>query len=412
MTHGPQYKWVLLGLLFLAGALNYADRSAVSSVFPLIRTDLSMSDVQLAAVGSFFLWAYALASPLAGIAADRFSRSAVILLSLAGWSAVTLVTGFVTTAWELLATRALLGLFEAAYIPAAIGLLADYHSSRTRATALGIHAAGLPAGIVAGGAGFGYLGDHFGWRSGFVVLGVMGLVFALVARSLLRDADIDAEKRRSVRIDFSGIANIAELLRIRSILLILASGMCIGVGNWIFINWLPLYFKETFDMSLAGAGFAGTFTLQGAGVLGGITGSVFSDRVAGTKPRRRMAIQAVACAIATPFVLVFLWPHPGLAVVNASIFLFSFSLTFGACNMSPLTCDLLPPRLRSTAMGVGNALNSLAGGIGVMLSGFLKSSIGLAGVFVGISAMTLLCAACMFVGYRWFLRRDLEAVHA
>ena len=402
----PGYLWTLVLVCCCAGALNYADRSAISAVFPLVRSDLSMSDFQLAAVGSFFLWAYALASPLAGTLADRFSRSSIVVLSLAGWSAVTFATGFVTTAHQLLATRMALGLFEAAYIPAAVGLIADYHGSQTRATAMGLHAASLPVGVVAGGAGFGYLGEHFGWRIGFLLMGGIGLVGAGLARVLLRDAPA-AEKtvRRPV-----ARGNLLELLRIPSFLLIIGANMCVGVGNWIFINWLPLYFKETFNMTLAGAGFAGTFTLQGAGILGGLSGSVFSDRVAGKNPRRRMLVQSIASLAAAPFLLVFFSLDPPLAIVNASIFLFSFLLTFGTCNVTPLTCDLLPAGLRSSAIGLGNAMNCFAGGLGVMLSGFLKSDVGLAGVFGGIAGMTLISAGLMLVGYLFFLKRDLAAV--
>ena len=93
----PRYKWILVGVLFLAASLNYADRGALTAVFPLLRKDLGMSDLALAAIGSFFLWSYALFSPLAGYLGDRFSRSALVTWSVVAWSVVTALTAFVQT---------------------------------------------------------------------------------------------------------------------------------------------------------------------------------------------------------------------------------------------------------------------------------------------------------------------------
>jgi MFS family permease len=143
LAASPRYKWISLGLLFVVSALNYADRGAITAVFPLLKSELGMSDVALAATGSLFLWSYALASPLAGYLGDRFPRSSVIVWSLVAWSLVTAMTGFVSTANHVLATRVLLGLAESLYFPAAIALIAELHSSRTQATAMGIHLSGV-----------------------------------------------------------------------------------------------------------------------------------------------------------------------------------------------------------------------------------------------------------------------------
>ncbi|MCC6858935.1 MAG: MFS transporter [Bryobacterales bacterium] len=406
MTASPRYKWYLVGVLFCVGALNYGDRTAIASVFPLLRRDLGASDVELGAIGTLFLWAYALASPFAGSLADRVSRSRAIVLSLAAWSAVTLVTGFVTSIPQLLLTRVVLGFTEAAYLPAAIALIADYHASDTRASAISIHTAGLTVGLIAGGAGAGYLAEHFGWRIGFFVLGALGLVLAGFAHLCLRDRTPPAgDPAASLSAAPLG-RSLLTLLSVPSYLIIVAEAMIVSVGTWIFLNWLPLYFRETYGMSLAAAGFAGTFMLQGAATLGLVSGGYLSDRVAGHQPRRRMLIQTVCFVISAPFLLVFLG-RPGLVLLNVCIFLFSFCGRAGTTNETPLLCDLLPPRLRSTAIGLMNAANCFAGGIGVLLAGYLKSSFGLAGIFGGISAIMLAAALLTGTGYLFFLKRDL-----
>lgn len=406
MAASARYKWTLVWFLFCVGALNYGDRTAISAVFPLIRSELGMSDVELGAIGSVFLWAYALASPLCGTLADRFSRARIIVWSLTVWSLVTLVTGFIASTGQLLFTRVLLGFAEAAYLPAAIALIADYHSSKTRATAIGLHTAGLTFGLVAGGAGAGYVGEHFGWRTGFYLLGAGGLALAALAYLFIRDAEPAAGEPAAVVERESVLVSLRKLVRVPSYLTVIGEAMIVAVGTWIFLNWLPLYFKETYDLSLAAAGFAGTFMLQGAATLGVVLGGMFSDKVAGHAPRRRMLILIVSYLISAPFLLPFLG-QTGLITLNLAIFCFSFFGKVGATNETPLICDLLAPKLRSTAIGFMNAANCLAGGIGIMVAGLLKSSLGLGGVFGGISGIMLLAAAVGLLGYVFFLKRDL-----
>lgn len=401
---GSRYKWFLVAILFCIGALNYGDRTAISSVFPLLRQEFGVTDVQLGAIGGVFLWAYAAASPFAGSLADRVSRSRLIVASLAAWSAITLVTGFVTSIEQLLVTRALLGLAEAAYLPAAIALIADYHASETRATAIGVHTAGLTFGLIAGGTGAGYLGEHFGWRTGFFVLGLAGLALAVAAWFLVRDATSARERAAAPRP--SMLRDAAKLLSIPSCIIVLSESMIVSIGTWIFLNWLPLYFKETYNLSLTAAGFSGTFVLQGAATLGLLAGGFLSDRVAGKQPRKRMLLQTIFYLMSAPFLLMFL-AQPGLAALNSGIFLFSFFSKVSSNNQTPLLCDLLAPQLRSTAIGVMNAANCFAGGIGIMIAGVLKSGYGLAGVFGGISGIMLICAALTAIGYLFFLGKDL-----
>ncbi len=396
-----------MALLFLIGATNYGDRTAISSVFPLLRSEFQATDVELGAIGTSFLWAYAMASPMAGLFADRFSRSRIVAGSLAAWSLVTLVTAFATSIGQILVSRVILGFTEAAYLPAAIALIADYHSSKTRATAIGLHTAGLTFGLIAGGAGAGYIGETYGWRTTFILLGVLGLGLAAFAWFYLKDNRQEAPSEEAAVKSEPLLQSVGKLVRIPSYLILLSEAMIVSVGTWIFLNWLPLFFKETYDMSLTAAGFAGTFMLQGAATVGLICGGMLSDKLSGTQPRRRMLIQAVCYVLCAPFLLAFLG-KPNLYFLNACIFAFSFVQRVGLSNETPLVCDLLDPKNRSTAVGLMNTLNCFAGGIGIMVAGFLKSSYGLGAVFAGISIIMIAGAVLAGTGYVKFLGRDLE----
>jgi predicted MFS family arabinose efflux permease len=400
----PAYKWLLVALLFAIGALNYADRTAVAAVFPLLRKDLGTSDLALAAIGSLFLWSYALGSPMAGLLADRFSRSRLIVWSLTGWSLATVLSGLVTATWQLLAARVVLGIAECAYLPAAIALIADYHTPQTRGTGIGLHNAGLNFGLVMGGVAAGYIGEHFGWRPGFILLGSAGLLLAVVAYWFLRDAR--QEPAKTIEARPSAWRSISALMRIPTFWILMLEAALIAVGTWMFLNWLPLYFNEVHHLSLAGAGFSGTFLLQAPSLLGVTAGGYLSDRVAGKHLHRRMLIQCICYFCATPCLLAFLG-KPALLLVSASLFLYGLFRALGSCNESPIMCDLLNPQLRSTAIGLTNTTNTLAGGTGIFIAALLKKDFGLAGVFGGCSALLLISAVLVLAGYRFFIRKDL-----
>src|SRR3954452_4385566 len=103
------YKWLVVALLWAVCFFNYADRQAIFSVFPLLKSEMGLSDVQLGIVGSAFMWVYALSLPLAGLVGDRIPRKTLILGGLIFWSIVTLATALATRYWHLVLFRALEG---------------------------------------------------------------------------------------------------------------------------------------------------------------------------------------------------------------------------------------------------------------------------------------------------------------
>jgi len=123
----PRGAWLVVMFLFIVGALNYIDRNMLTTMRFSIVDSIPMSDAQFGLLTSVFLWVYGLMSPLAGYLADKFKRSHIIIFSLLIWSLVTWMTGHATTFNQLLFSRALMGISEAFYMPAALALITDYH---------------------------------------------------------------------------------------------------------------------------------------------------------------------------------------------------------------------------------------------------------------------------------------------
>ena len=195
-----RHAWIVVALLVPVALLNYLDRQMLASMkFSVMRDipDIAL-EANWGAILATFKWVYAGLSPIGGYLADRYSRHYVIAGSLLVWSMVTWATGHVDSYQELLATRALMGISEAFYIPAALALIADVHRGSTRSRATGFHQMGIYCGVIVGGFG-GYAADHpgLGWRWAFDVCGLIGIAYALPLFLLLRRAVPAAQSRES-----------------------------------------------------------------------------------------------------------------------------------------------------------------------------------------------------------------------
>jgi len=165
-----RYAWFVVALLVPVALLNYLDRQMLASMkFSVMRDIPDIGrEASWGTVLALFKWVYAFLSPIGGYLADRYSRRHVIAGSLLVWSIVTWMTGHVTTYEQLLVTRALMGISEAFYIPAALALITDFHTGGTRSRAVGLHQMGIYVGVIIGGFG-GYVADQpgLGWRMAF-----------------------------------------------------------------------------------------------------------------------------------------------------------------------------------------------------------------------------------------------------
>ncbi|MBL9215939.1 MAG: MFS transporter [Opitutaceae bacterium] len=388
--------WRTALFLTVAGGFNYADRSALNAVLPAVAAEMGLGSAALGLLGSLFLWSYAVGSPFAGIAGDRFPRRTLVTISLVAWSVVTILTGCARTYAELAVLRVALGLAECLYIPTAVALLAEQHGPATRGRAVGLAMIGIQVGSTVGGTLSGLLADHHSWRTGFWILGAGGLLLALFARPMLGPAPGTTPggpgRSGSWREPF------AVLLRSPLYLLLLAATGLGSIGLWAMATWLPLFLKEEYDMSLGASGFYGTFTLALSVILGAVAGGWLSDRFARGHVGRRLLLMAASSLISAPAAVIFLLglPFPWLF---AAMVLTGFVGSVGGTNLIPLMCDAVPPAGHATAQGVMNTLSVIAGGAGVVLAGILKPSVGLDVLFAARGGIALLVAGLYLYAY-------------
>ena len=257
--------WLAVGLLFVVAMLNYLDRQLLAAMAEPILRDIPQSSAQFGLLTAVFLFVYSALSPVGGLLADRCGRRSVILVSLVVWSAVTWATGHVRDHGELLVARALMGVSEAFYIPAALALITDHHRGRTRSLATGLHMGGVYAGQAIAGLG-GYAAEALGWRAAFAAFGLIGVCYALVLVVFLREADDDGEAARATGGSAGAAASAATtpppdeapLLRNRAFWLLFAVMGGASVSNWFVLSWLPRLLQERFALGLGDAGALAT----------------------------------------------------------------------------------------------------------------------------------------------------------
>ena len=347
-------------MLWVVCVFNYADRQAIFSVFPLLKSELGLSDIQLGVVGSSFMWVYAITGPMAGWIGDRLSRKGLILGALIFWSAVTAGTALSHDYLQLIIFRALGGLGEAFYFPAAMSLISDYHGKDTRSRAMSLHQSGVYAGSIAGGALSGWVAQYWGWRSSFLVFGASGALWGLVLLALLRepprrvpDAPQAAwDVRQGLREIFSN-SMVAILI-----------GVFIGANfvAMIFLTWLPSFLYRKFGMSLSLASFNATAYLQMASVLGVITGGLLADKWARRYRGGRMLTQALGLACGVPFLFLTGWTISVPVLVLAMAGFGYFKGMYDA-NIFASLYDVVKVERRAAAAGILNSLGWLGGGI-------------------------------------------------
>lgn len=176
-----RYAWYVLGVLSVINLMNYVDRQIMFSLYPYVQDELAFSDFQLGLLGAAFLIVHSMFSIPGGLLADKWYKRKVISIGVALWSVATVLGGIARSFWDLFTYRALVGVGEAAYHPAANAMISDYFPPAQRGRAMGVFSVGM---VIGGGGGM-ILGtaiaDYLGWRYAFLAAGIPGFLLAILA---------------------------------------------------------------------------------------------------------------------------------------------------------------------------------------------------------------------------------------
>jgi predicted MFS family arabinose efflux permease len=419
-TITPGYARYVLVLLFVAYVFNFVDRQILAILLQPIKEELGVSDT---AMGLLTGIAFAIFYTFAGIPiarlADRRSRRTIIAIGLTAWSAMTAASGLVRTFAQLAIARIGVGVGEAAFVPPAHSLIADYFPPERRATALAVFSMGVHVGLAFGLVLGGGIAQLYGWRVAFFTVGIPGLLLAIVVRLTVREpvrGGSDALHGSSASLTQESLSQVFATLRsLRSFRHLALAAAFHSFGGYAFAIWGPTFFVRVHHMPTGQLGTWLGIVLGVGGMVGAIGGGLLSDRLGARDARRMLYVPAIATLVQIPCATAALWwPSP----IPAMLLLFP-SAVMSAIWFGPvfaLTQALVSPTMRATASAVLVFVINLIGlGLGPLavgaLNDYLQPTFGPEAIRYSLLILVVanLMAAHQFLGAARTIRADLAS---
>lgn len=404
---GPAWFAYLMTIALMM--FDYIDRQIVASMFPFLKHDWLLTDAQLGALVSVVSMTVAMFGiPIAWIA-DRFSRVKSITAMATTWSIATIACMFAQSYAHLLVARAFVGLGEAGYGSVGAAMVATHFPLRMRSRILGGFFASASVGSVLGVVLGGVIASRFGWRAGFGVVGIPGLIVALLYFFVRDYKTVDAGSGAD-RLETGAVANANRSEMIRSIFgSWTVRWVCIGAAAQLIAlsalwSWLPSYLNRTQQLPPERAGLQAALVVL-AGAVGSVVLGAVVDRAGLRRPGGKFtAIASLSVVTAVVLVLAFGGNRWGLELTPGSQFgLIVLGGFLATCTVGPaaaIVIGVIHPGVRSTGASVLSLFQNLFGlAAGPFIAGALSDAVGLE------MALTLTPIGCVVAALLFLVAR-------
>jgi len=291
-----------LGVLTIVYSVNFIDRQLLAILQEAIKADLGLSDGQLGLLTGF---AFALFYVTAGLPiaswADRSNRRNIVAISLGLWSFMTAISGLAQNYLQLLLARIGVGVGEAGGSPPSHSMISDIFSPEKRASALGFYSTGVSIGILFGFLFGGWLNEFFGWRVAFFVVGVPGILLALVLRFTVAEPVRGLKENREVSTESPSVGSVLKLLMSRPAFIFMALGAAMNAfAGYSTANWIASFMIRSHGMPTGELGTWLALIIGVGGAIGVFGAGVFADHMGKRDKRWYMWVAVLACVISVP----------------------------------------------------------------------------------------------------------------
>lgn len=406
----PAYRSYALGLLVVVYVFNFIDRSILGILVEPIKQDLGVSDTLMGFLGgiAFATFYTFLGIPIARMA-DRGSRRNVLAVCLALWSGATALCGLAQSFIHLLMARIGVAVGEAGGSPPSHSMISDMFPADKRATALAIYALGIPIGTMLGNLGGGWINEAFEWRTAFFVVGLPGVMLALIVRFTLREPPRGAAE--GLQMSSGEAPPVSEVFKYlwarRSFKFMALGGSLHAFVGYGVSYWIPAMFNRSHGLTTGEMGTA-LFYLGFASIAGTFLGGYMGDKLAKRDPRWYLWLPGLATMISVPFsAFVYTYDAPYVAlwvlaipyVLGAYYLGPTFSLTQGmvGLRMRALASSILLFILNIIGLGLGPQFTGIASDVLNMSTSLgqdsLRWALVISLIFNVISAILYLMAA-------------------
>ena len=400
--------WLVVVYLWFAFFLAYVARQSIFSIFPILRSELHFTEVQLGLTGTVFLWIYSLGNPIGGYLGDRLPKKRLVISSVILWSFCTFMIGTTGSVSHLLFWRGALALAQAPYIPIAITLITQMHSEYSRSSAISLHSTGQFVGIIFGGWYGGYLADFLGWRWMLWIVALAGILYAPLLYWLIR------EKGESQGSQAKPAAR--ENISLMKVLLIPTyAGLCLAFFAacamlWMLYTWLPDFLQAKFNLSLASAGLTATAYVQVSMIIGLFCGASIGDKLMKRDKRARLYVMIAGLSTCSPF-LYLLAQGELLGQLKLAALGYGFFQGLFTANLFASVVDIIPKESRGFGVGFCNMIGGIAGGLAALLVGLLKAHFTVERLFGFAAGLGLGASVLLGITLWLFFLRDYRRAH-
>ena len=414
---GPRQAWFAFAMTIGLMMVDYIDRQVIVSLFPHLKEAWSLSDKQLGALVSAVSVTVAIGAIPIALFADRFSRVKSIVAMATIWSLASISCMFTRNYGQLLAARAAVGLGEAGYGSVGAALIASHFPARMRGALMAAFFASASVGSVLGVMLGGLIAAKWGWQAAFGVVGVPGLVLALLYtrvrdyRTVALTPSIDQATRSTTG---AAGAIIKRLARSRTLLWV-----CIGgAAQLILVSaiwaWMPSYLNRMHGMAPEQAGVKAALVVL-CGALGSVVWGAIADRAGRKRPGAKLQVTAAVC-VASALVLAFAFGagHIGLALGKPAQFalftLGGFLMTCTVGVVAAVVIDVIHPGIRATGASVLSLFQNLLGlAMGPLIAGVLSDLWTLENALMAMPVFGILAAWAFVVASRSYAADLLRA---
>jgi len=370
---GLDGRWYALGLLLVVYAVHHIDRQLVTLLLEPIKLEMSLSDSQLGLLaGTSYAIAFAVAGLPMGYLIDRVNRVRMLALLITIWSVLTAVCGFAGGLLGLVLARVGVAMAESGATPTNLSILSDYFGPRQRGTAVGVYMSAPQIGTIVGFAIAAVVASAWGWRAAFLVVGIPGVVVALVVLLTLREpprggtGTIAAPAAAPVPFG-TAVRRIAADRVLRNVIAgnVLSMAFAAGIATWL----APFLFRS-FGLPVREVGLMLALIVSPFGAIGALLGGWLTARAKSHDQRLKLALITIFLPFPAVLFAIFA-PTLTLAMVG-----FTFQVFLGAVSLSTcytLILSLSDAQARGTTMAVVQVLSNVFGyGVGPQLVGMLS----------------------------------------
>lgn len=382
----------MISFAFMATLINYLDRQALSVAAPVLIDQFHMSSLTYGRVVSAFMFAYTISNGISGPLIDRLGTRLGYALSIAWWSAASVLHAFTRGPFSLGAFRFLLGIGEAGNWPAAIKVVAEWFPETERALACGVFNSGSSIGAILAPPIVAFIVLNFGWQYAFLGIGALGFIWlALWWPTYHKPAPGTGPAAAEI-----APPSAWALLRHRFVWSFIVAKIFFDPAWYFYIFWFPTYLKSARHFNMADIGKYAWLPFFVAGL-----GNLFGGAVSGLMIRRGLSITMARKSAMTFFVLLMAAAIPAVLAPTAagSIMWVSIAMTgyTGAlANMLAMPADVFPGNAVGSIWGLASMGAGFGGMVFNLITGWMVDHYSYTPVFIGFGVLPFICAAIVW----------------